>query len=50
MHRDTIISAVIDAKCPMLSDMNLKTAKKKEIITRLKESCCPVLEELSGAI
>jgi hypothetical protein len=34
----------------MLSTMNLKTAKKSQIITHLEEACCPVLLELGGEL
>jgi len=48
MDKEYILEAVRSEKCPMLDEMDLKKTSKKEIITHLREACCPVLEKLGG--
>lgn len=50
MDKKCIIDAVVEAECPMLETLNLKTVSKKKLITHLKDACCPVLEKLSGVL
>jgi hypothetical protein len=49
LSKGTIISAVHEAECPMLADIDLETISKQNLIEHLTEACCPVLEKLAGA-
>lgn len=44
-----IISAVIEAECPMLNGLDIEKMNKEQIVKKLRSACCPVLEELGEA-